>query len=138
MCWGPRVSVSSGAEPSQGFRRGVVSRRNPDEGKSQDEAASRSREHLGTFTESQGIEQGVAINQDGFNDSPDVWTWMGGRASLVGVVLLFPRVEPIPSQSARAQGHVVYTDKTCSAQGRVEVRRNTTAVSSKLGFNKQL
>lgn len=92
-------------------------------------------EHLPS--KSQGIEQGVAINQDGFNDSPDVWTWMGGRASLVGVVLLFPRVEPIPSQSARAQGHVVYTDKTCSAQGRVELRRNTTAVPSTLGFNKQ-
>lgn len=108
-CW-----VLEYQDLSQCFRRGTVSRRSPDEGKSQDEAAFQSREHLGTFTESQGIEQGVAINQDGFNDSPDVWTWMGGRASLVGVMLLFPGVEPIPSQSARAQGHVVYTDKTCS------------------------
>lgn len=77
----------------------------PDEAKAQDKAASRSREHLGTLTESQGIEQGVAINHDGFNDSPDVWTWMGGRASLVGGVCFF--FQGLSRSQVSQQGHRV-------------------------------
>jgi hypothetical protein len=50
----------------------------PDEGKAHDEASSLRREQTpGNIY--QGIDQGIAINQDGLNDSPNVWTWMGGQ-----------------------------------------------------------